>query len=84
MWHSIKKLHRVLGHPSSATLVRLFQRFQASDMAIDAAKSLRCSICDETVPPVSHPVVGIRRAEVFNELVFIDAFEVKLMLVAPS
>ena len=34
VWKQVKQLHRLLGHPSNATLVKLLQRWKASEEAI--------------------------------------------------
>ena len=78
IWDDMKRLHRSLGHPAPSSLVKFLKRFRANDMAIAAANALRCKACAETTRPGDRPAVNYKRADKFNQNIFMDVFEVKL------
>ena len=47
----MRRLHTNLGHPSTATMVRQLTSAGASDVAIQAARHLRCEVCLRVQPP---------------------------------
>ena len=50
----------------------------AGELAIKVAKRLRCSSCEANKPPPSHNVAKHKRAEVFNEQIMMDTFDLPL------
>ena len=78
VWKQVKQLHRLLGHPWNATLVKLLQRWKASEEAIGGKKALERSACRETKTKATVRHVQPHRAETFNVRIYTDVFEVKL------
>ena len=69
---SLMKLHRNLGHPSNADLVRVLKHGQASDDAIKIARDLSCDFCtDRKAPMVANPGKTSTVTE-FNQRVGLD------------
>eukprot|EP00435_Cladocopium_sp_Y103_P019702 s2149_g4.t1 len=66
------KLHRNLGHPGNADLVRILRHGQASEQALTLARSLQCSFCQSHAKP--HAALPAHPAHVtnFNEQIGID------------
>eukprot|EP00435_Cladocopium_sp_Y103_P028105 s3508_g7.t1 len=69
---TLHKLHRNLGHPSNADLVRILKHGQASDEAIRLARTLQCDFCKaRQAPAVANPGKASAVQE-FNERVGLD------------
>eukprot|EP00435_Cladocopium_sp_Y103_P017727 s923_g4.t1 len=68
----LKRLHQNLGHPPNADMVRVLRHAQASQEAIDQARSFECSFCKSQVKPgVPLPAQATRIHE-FNHQLGID------------
>ena len=66
------KLHRNLGHPSNADLVRVLKHGQASNDAIKMARDLSCDFCTaRKAPTVANPGKTSTVTE-FNQRVGLD------------
>ena len=69
---SLMKLHRNLGHPSNADLVRVLKHGQASEDAIKMARELTCDFCTaRKAPTVANPGKTSTVTE-FNQRVGLD------------
>ena len=69
---SLMKLHRNLGHPSNADLVRVLKHGQASNDAIKMARDLSCDFCTaRKAPTVANPGKTSTVTE-FNQRVGLD------------
>ena len=70
--NAIYKLHKNLGHPSTAELVRLLKHSKASEQAIQAAQELQCSVCANHVRPASALPANVPRCVDFNHQLGLD------------
>ena len=52
---TLLKVHRNLGHPGNADLIRILKHGQASEKAIAMAKDLECPVCQRHAQPISSP-----------------------------
>ena len=69
---SLSKLHRNLGHPPNADLIRILRHGQASDQAVRLAKTFSCEFCkSRQQPSVALPAQPSRVSE-FNHQIGID------------
>ncbi|CAE7480578.1 GIP [Symbiodinium sp. CCMP2592] len=73
---SLKRLHQNLGHPTAEDLGRHLRLAGSSPEVVEAAKRLRCQVCDrhhrgKSAKPSSMPTLLE-----FNQLVAVDAFSV--------
>ena len=75
---SLRRCHNNRGHPSKERFIHMLRSANASPQAIKLAKSLKCSVCESMSPPVSDNVSKHRRAEVFNEQIMMDTFDLPL------
>ena len=75
---SLRRCHNNLGHPSKERFLHMLKSANASPQAIKLAKSFKCSVCESMSPPVSHNVSKHKRAEVFNEQIMMDTFDLPL------
>ena len=69
---AIAKLHKNLGHPSNADLVRILKHGQASDAALDAARKFSCEFCKSQVRPHVPLPAQSSRVTQFNQLIGVD------------
>eukprot|EP00435_Cladocopium_sp_Y103_P071090 s130_g36.t1 len=68
----LRHLHKNLGHPSNADLIRILKHGQASEAAIRAAKTLECDFCTaRQMPTVANPG-QVHRVLEFNQRVGLD------------
>ena len=70
----IAKLHGTLCHPSNIRLSRMMNIAGFSKEMVEAAKALRCQICERVAAPQSFPKINERRPTAFNVLVGTDSF----------
>eukprot|EP00435_Cladocopium_sp_Y103_P028343 s1179_g7.t1 len=69
---ALTKLHKNLGHPSTAEMVRILRHGQAMDAAVAAARKFSCEFCKSQVRPrVPLPAQSSRMTQ-FNQLVGVD------------
>ena len=66
------RLHKNLGHPSSADLVRLLKHAQASDKALALARQLSCDFCQAQGKPRTPLPAQVDHPREFNHVVGID------------
>eukprot|EP00975_Prorocentrum_lima_P000867 182789-Prorocentrum_lima.AAC.1 len=59
------RLHKNLGHPDTALLIRASRLGSANLTAIRAARGLRCDACAESRPPQPH--LTSKLAETYTE-----------------
>ena len=69
---ALVKLHKNLGHPSQADMLRVLKHSGASDEAIRAAHNLECSVCAQHKQPASALPAKVTRRLEFNEIVSLD------------
>lgn len=74
---NVLKLHRMLGHPPTRSLMRYLQQAKADGDWVECAKELKCSYCKERERPRTVRVARIPQADAFNELVQMDVFQVQ-------
>lgn len=72
---SVRRCHMNLGHPSEERFLHLLKAAGASNAAMEAAKRLKCSICEVHRP--SHAVAKHKRAQGFNQQINMDTFELQ-------
>ena len=75
---SVRRCHINLGHPSRERFLHMLKSANAGEQAIKVAKRLRCSTCEANRAPASHNVAKHKRAEVFNEQIMMDTFDLPL------
>eukprot|EP00435_Cladocopium_sp_Y103_P058196 s1061_g20.t1 len=69
---ALSKLHKNLGHPSNENLVRILRHGQASDRAVELARTHSCDFCRANAKPHVPLPSQTSRATQFNQLVGID------------
>ena len=69
---TILRLHRNLGHPTKAELIRLLRNKNASSALIEAAQQHECGVCDLYRQPAGVPVSSMPKNANFNERVQAD------------
>jgi hypothetical protein len=74
----VRRCHVNLGHPSRERFIHMLKSANASQEAIEMAKKLKCSTCSYKRLQESHPVAKHRRAEVFNEQICMDVFDLPI------
>ena len=72
MMGALKKLHKNLGHPSHADLVRVLKHGQASEKALELARIFSCDFCKAQIRPHVPLPAQTSRATQFNQRVGID------------
>ncbi|CAE7227793.1 RE1 [Symbiodinium sp. CCMP2456] len=73
---SLKRLHQNLAHPSREDLCRHLRLAGSSPEILDAAKRLRCQVCDRHHRGKSAKPSSLPSLLEFNQLVAVDAFSV--------
>eukprot|EP00435_Cladocopium_sp_Y103_P054627 s220_g17.t2 len=74
---TLTKLHKNLGHPPNADLVRLLRHANASDLALRLAKDFSCSFCQSRVKPGAPLPANVDRVVEFNKRIGIDVKHLK-------
>ena len=69
---ALTKLHKNLGHPPNADLIRLLKHGQASDLAIKLARDFARSFCQSRIKPGSPLPANMDRVVEFNKRIGID------------
>ena len=69
---AVAKLHKNLGHPSTAELVRIMKHSGATDQALKVAKTLQCSVCMNHQPPHSALPANVPQSLEFNHHIGLD------------
>ena len=73
---ALAHLHVALGHPSLDRLQRMLLVSGANNVVLQAAKGLRCQICEAVRPPGAEPKVSGERVTRFGDKVLADSFYV--------
>lgn len=73
----IEKLHKNLGHPSNADLVRVLKHGQASDEALELARHLECDFCKSHAKPKTPFPSQVNRVLEFNRQIGLDVKHLK-------
>eukprot|EP00435_Cladocopium_sp_Y103_P006224 s2324_g2.t1 len=68
----LHKLHKNLGHPSNNDLVRILKHGQASDEAINLARTLTCPFCESRQPPAPANPGKTSSVSEFNQRIGLD------------
>ena len=69
---ALKRLHTNLGHPSLKDLIRILKHSRASDLAVQRAAALRCSVCANQQRPAAPLPSNASVVRDFNEVVGLD------------
>eukprot|EP00435_Cladocopium_sp_Y103_P067113 s299_g29.t1 len=69
---TLSKLHRNLGHPPNADMIRLLRHAHASELALKLAKDFSCSFCQSRVKPGAPLPANVDRVVEFNKRIGID------------
>ena len=48
---ALQKVHKNLGHPANADLVRILKHGGANDRALELARSFKCPFCESKIKP---------------------------------
>ena len=75
---SVRRCHVNLGHPSKERFLHMLKSAGASATAIEAAKRLKCSICEVHKPYPSHAVAKHKKAQGFDQQVNMDTFDLPI------
>ena len=73
---TVQKMHESTGHRSRRTLARVLRITGAPPGAIEAAKRLKCSTCDERKRPHSHRTATLLVARHFGDVLHMDLVDV--------
>ena len=73
---TLAHLHVALGHPSLDRLQRMLLVSGANNIVLNAAKGLKCQICDAVRPPGAEPKASAERVTRFGDKVLADSFYV--------
>ena len=73
---ALAHLHVALGHPSLERLQRMLLVSGANNIVLNAAKGLKCQICEAVRPPGAEPKISAERVTRFNDKVLADSFYV--------
>ena len=74
---AIRRLHRNFKHLPKTALVQMLRASKSPKECIDAAKSYRCNICDQTKKAPPTHKVGMPKPYEFNVEVGVDVVEIK-------
>ena len=77
LMREIERIHRGLGHPCSAILLKILRAGRASKLTCALAKEFVCSTCQESGRPKPWRRAAPPRELAFNEVVGIDVFTLK-------
>ena len=77
LMQAVRRVHNNLGHPEASKLVRALRIAGAKEEAIEAAKKLKCDVCDQLVQPATRRPSQLPRAQNFNDHIAVDLFWVK-------
>lgn len=75
---TIQRLHRNLGHPTTAQLHKLLTERNASQKLLDANQAFRCEHCSQRAPPAQVPKSSIYKGTFFNDRVQADTLWLKV------
>eukprot|EP00971_Amphidinium_carterae_P343582 6483405-Amphidinium_carterae.1 len=70
----VKQAHDKMGHPHTEQFVRILRAAGATDLVLEVAKKLRCSVCESIKPPKPQRMSALTPALGFNQTVGIDLF----------
>ena len=72
MKRALTRLHKNLGHPSNADLIRILKHGHASEKALELARQFSCDFCRAQIRPHVPLPAQTTRATQFNQRVGID------------
>ena len=75
---TIQRLHRNLGHPTTAQLQKLLVERNANQRLLDALQAFRCEHCSQRSPPSQVPKSSIYKGTFFNDRVQADTLWLKV------
>ena len=81
---TIQRLHRNLGHPTTAQLEKLLKERKANDKLLEANRSFKCEHCTQRAPPSQVPKSSIYKGTFFNDRVQADTLWLKVQPSAES
>ena len=67
-----------LGHPNKERFIHMLKPAHASEEIVEHAKKFQCSVCSATRLKSSHAVAKHKRAEVFNQELYMDTFDLPI------
>ena len=74
----VARLHKNLGHPSAATLLRMLDEVQATDDVVKAAKGYICKYCYHRAKPSQVPPSAGISSRSFNNRLVVDSAWIQL------
>ena len=81
---TIQRLHRNLGHPTTAQLEKLLIERKANDRLLKANRFFQCEHCAHKAPPSQVPKSSIYKGTFFNDRVQADTLWLKVQPAADS
>ena len=75
---TIQRLHRNLGHPTTAQLHKLLTERKANEKLLAANQAFRCEHCSQKAPPAQVPKSSIYKGTFFNDRVQADTLWLKV------
>ena len=81
---TIQRLHRNLGHPTTAQLEKLLKERNANEKLLEANKAFKCEHCSQKAPPTQVPKSSIYKGTFFNDRVQADTLWLKVQPAADS
>ncbi len=67
-----------LGHPNKERFIHMLKPAHASEEIVEHAKKFQCSVCSAMRLKSSHAVAKHKRAEVFNQELYMDTFDLPI------
>ena len=81
---TIQRLHRNLGHPTTAQLEKLLIERKANERLLEANRFFQCEHCAHKAPPSQVPKSSIYKGTFFNDRVQADTLWLKVQPAADS
>ena len=75
---TIQRLHRNLGHPTTAQLEKLLVERKANEKLLEANRAFKCEHCAQRAPPSQVPKSSIYKGTFFNDRVQADTLWLKV------
>ena len=71
----VRRAHEELGHPHRERLLRILKAGKASDVVMQIARQLKCSVCESAKRPMRWRRAAPRREIGFKDLAGVDTTE---------
>ena len=81
---TIQRLHRNLGHPTTAQLEKLLKEKKTNERLLEANRAFKCEHCSQKAPPTQVPKSSIYKGTFFNDRVQADTLWLKVQPAADS